>query len=101
LKPHRTQKLYYSTANFTLPGRQSVAASPPTTIIDIAAYLETKITAFKAHKTQAPLWPIFEEHVRKREKKEMFHLAASLTSVQISSETDLFAGVSEREAISA
>jgi len=70
--------------------------SPPTTIIDIAKYLDTKIAAFKAHKTQAPLWPIFEEHVRKREKKELFHLAASVNSAPVHGETDLFQGVSER-----
>jgi len=93
---HRTQKLYHSTANFSLPGRQPVMPSPPTTIIDIAKYLDTKIAAFKAHKTQAPLWPIFEEHVRKREKKELFHLAASVNSAPVHGETDLFQGVSER-----
>ena len=92
--PHRTAKLYYATANFSLPGRQPVTPSPPTTVIDIGQYLETKIAAFKTHKTQAPLWPIFEEHVRKRDKKEMFHLAASINSVAINAEKDLFEGVS-------
>ena len=93
--PYRTQKLYYSTADFRIPGRQPVTASPATTIIDIAPYWETKITAFKAHKTQAPLWPILEENLRKREKKEMFHLAASINSAPVRSETDLLEGISE------
>jgi len=94
ITPHRTQKLYHATANFNLPGRQPVTASPPTTVIEIGEYLETKIAAFRAHKSQSPLWPIFEDHVRKREKKELFHLEASLNSVPMNSETDLFQGVS-------
>ena len=94
ITPHRTQKLYHPTANFNLPGRQPVTASPPTTVIEIGEYLETKIAAFRAHKSQSPLWPIFEDHVRKREKKELFHLEASLNSVPMNRETDLFQGVS-------
>jgi LmbE family N-acetylglucosaminyl deacetylase len=94
IAPHRIQKLYHATANFSLPGRQPVTASPLTTVIEIGEYLETKIAAFKAHKTQSPLWPIFEEHVRKREKKELFHLSASVNSAPLNSETDLFQGVS-------
>ncbi len=91
--PHRTQKLYYQTADFTLPGRQPIALPPPTTVIDIGDCLETKITAFKAHSTQSPLWELFESHVRPRGRKEMFHLAARVTPGPIVQETDLFAGV--------
>jgi LmbE family N-acetylglucosaminyl deacetylase len=95
ITPHRTQKLYHATANFSLPGRQPVTAAPATTVIDIAKYVETKIAAFKEHKTQAPLWPIFEEYVRKRGKKEMFHLAASVNSTPLDKEADLFDGITE------
>jgi LmbE family N-acetylglucosaminyl deacetylase len=94
ITPHRTQKLYHSTANFSLPGRQPVTSSPPTSVIEIGEYLETKIAAFKAHKSQSPLWPIFEEHVRKREKREMFHLAAGVSAWQLNTEKDLLQGVS-------
>ncbi len=97
LQPHRTQKLYYATANFALPGRQPIMLSPATTIIDIGDYLEIKIAAFKAHASQAPLWPIFEENVRRRERQEMFHLAATVNSGPAVQETDLFAGVSEKD----
>jgi LmbE family N-acetylglucosaminyl deacetylase len=93
---HRTQKLYYATAPFSLPGRQPVTAAPPTTVIEIGEYVEAKIAAFKAHKSQAPLWPILEDNVRKREKNEMFHLAASVNPVSMNGETDVFAGVSEQ-----
>jgi len=93
--PHRTQKLYYATADFILPNRSPIALSPPTTVIDIGEHLETKIAAFKAHGTQQPLWALFESHVRPRGKHEMFHLAAKTTFGTAPTETDLFAGVGE------
>ena len=93
LSPHRTQKLYYSTALFTLADRQPVALSPATTTIDIGDYLETKIAAFKAHKSQTPLFSLFETNVRKRGKKEQFHLAARSVPSVIQPETDLFEDV--------
>jgi len=95
ITPHRTQKLYYSTANFTLPDRQPISLPPATAIIEIGEYLETKIAAFKAHSSQAPLWPMFESHVRQRRRQEMFHLAARVTPGLIEQETDLFAGIKE------
>lgn len=95
LAPHRTQKLYYATATFSLPDRQPITLSPPTAIIDISAQVETKITAFKAHSSQLPLWPLFEEHMRKRGGKELFHLAAAAKCDAKIEETDLFSGVIE------
>jgi len=93
LGPHRTQKLYYQTADFALPNRPPITFSPPSAIIDIRDHLETKISAFKAHETQAPLFQLFEENVRKRNNTEMFHLAASVKSGAVHSESDLFEGV--------
>lgn len=94
LEPHRAQKLYYSTALFTLPDRQPVALPPVTAVIEIGDLLETKIAAFKAHTSQAPLFPIFEQAVRQRGLKEVFHLAASVVPRHAEPETDLFHGVS-------
>lgn len=93
LRPHGTQKLYYATANFTLPERQPVALSPQTAIVNIGEHLETKIRAFKAHATQSPLFELFEGHVRRRGNYEMFHLVASINPGPVEKETDLFAGV--------
>jgi len=95
IRPHRSQKLYYGTVNFTLPDRQPVTLPPATAIIEIGDYLETKIAAFKAHTSQAPLWPLFESHVRQRGRQEMFHLAARVTPGLIEQETDLFTGIKE------
>ncbi len=93
LQAHRAQKLYYGTADFALPGRQPVAFSPATAVINIGDFLETKIQAFKAHTTQQPLWPLFEENVRRRGAQELFHLAAAVNSRSQQQETDLFADV--------
>jgi LmbE family N-acetylglucosaminyl deacetylase len=95
LLPHRAQKLYYATSAFTLPERQPVALPPATAMIDVGEYFEAKVEAFKAHTTQAPLVPIFENAVRQRGRQELFHLAAAVTPRTIEIETDLFAGVVE------
>jgi LmbE family N-acetylglucosaminyl deacetylase len=95
LTPHRTQKLYYATANSALPDRQPITLAPSSTVIEIGDYFETKISAFRAHTTQAPLWPLFESHVSQRGKQEMFHLAAWTKAEPIERETDLFAGIED------
>jgi LmbE family N-acetylglucosaminyl deacetylase len=94
-RAHRAQKLYYATAGFTLPERQPVSLAPTTAIIEVGQYLEDKIRAFKAHLTQAPLFPLFEKNVSRRGTKEMFHLVAASVPRVISPETDLFSGVDE------
>ncbi len=97
LQPHRTQKLYYTTALFTLPDRQLVSLSPVTTVIDIGDLLETKIQAFKQHTSQQPLFAIFERATRQRGRLETFHLAATTTPRYAQQETDLFEEVKEEE----
>jgi LmbE family N-acetylglucosaminyl deacetylase len=95
-RPHLPQKLYFATANFVLPDRQPITLSPATTVIEIGDHLETKITAFKAHTSQAPLWPLFESHVRQRGTKELFHLAADVVHEPMTQESDLFSGVEDK-----
>lgn len=93
LRPYRPQKLYYSTAAFTLPDRQPVALAPASAVIDIRDYFDRKVEAFKAHTTQAPLVPVFENALKQRGHQELFHLAASIHPKETEVETDLFAGV--------
>ncbi len=93
VSPYRPQKLYYATADFTLPGRQPVTLAPITTAVEIGNYLETKIEAFRAHESQRPLWPVFEEYARKRGRREIFHLVAAVKADSVAQESDLFAGV--------
>jgi LmbE family N-acetylglucosaminyl deacetylase len=95
LTPRRAQKLYYATADFALPNRQPITLPPATVYIEISEYLEAKIAAFKAHTSQAPLFPLLEGNVRKRGQREMFHLAASMIPGPVVQETDLFVGVKE------
>lgn len=95
LQPHRTPKLYYGTADFTLPERDPVSLAPITAEIDVGPYLTTKLAAFHAHTTQAPLFEIFEKHIHRQATKECFHLAARVTHGPIEFETDLFAGISD------
>ena len=97
LRPHCAERLYYTTAEFPLPGRQPITLSPATAIIDIGDHLETKISAFKAHKSQAPLWPLFEDNVRRRGRCEMFHLAARIGTGPVKQETDLFEPIRSRD----
>jgi LmbE family N-acetylglucosaminyl deacetylase len=93
--PHRAAKLYCAAAGIAIPGRPPITFAPQTASIDIGNHLETKISAFKAHKTQEPLWAMFEENVRKRGQAEHFHLAASIVTGAAKAETDLFAGIAE------
>ena len=95
LAPHKTQKLYYSTAPFILPDRPPVSPPPCTATIDIAPFLEDKIRAFQAHTTQAPLMARFGKAMRQFGSKERFHLAAANQPIDIQSETDLLTGVFE------
>ena len=96
LQPHQTQKLYYATALFTMPGRQPVSLAPTTAVIELEEReIETKIAAFKSHTSQAPLFGFFEEMVRKRRRMEVFHLANSIRPRKMETETDLFAGVED------
>ena len=93
VRPYRTQKLYYCTSRAPLPNRQPISLPPVTATIEIGVHLEAKIAAFHAHKTQAPLFPLFDSHVAKLGNPELFHLAASTTPGSIPIETDLFAGI--------
>lgn len=91
--PHRTQKLYYGTAPAPLPNRQPISLPPVTARIEIGEHLATKIAAFHAHQTQAPLFSLFDTHVEKLGSPELFQLAASGSPGEIALETDLFAGI--------
>jgi LmbE family N-acetylglucosaminyl deacetylase len=93
VEPHRVQKLYYSTANFVLPGRPPTSPPPITTVIQIGKYVETKIAAFAAHKTQAPVFPLVRDTILSRGPEEVFHLAATSKPHSIAPETDLLEGV--------
>jgi LmbE family N-acetylglucosaminyl deacetylase len=92
---YRPQKLYFNTATFTLSDRQPIAMPPATAVIDTGSFMDGKIAAFKAHRSQGPLSARFERIVRERGAHEVYHLAAHIHPRGCEHETDLFAGVSE------
>lgn len=97
LAPHRPQKLYFGTAMFALRDRQPASMPPASAVIELGKEgLEAKIAAFKCHKSQAPLFPLFEQTMRGRGSQELFHLAATAAPRKTEMEMDLFAGVSEQ-----
>jgi len=93
MEPHRVQKLYYSTANFVLPGRPPTSPPPITTVIQIGNYVETKIVAFAAHKTQAPVFPLVRDTILSRGPEEVFHLVGTSEPRSLAAETDFLEGV--------
>jgi LmbE family N-acetylglucosaminyl deacetylase len=95
VEPHRARKLYQTTAEFELAGRQPIMFSPVTATIDVRKFVEEKIKSFKCHTSQSPLWPIFEQSIREHAPIEQFHLAARSEPGPAVTETDLFAGITE------
>lgn len=75
--PHQAERLFYGTG-VAQPPTARLALLPPVDVeVDIAAYLEVKVAAFKAHLTQAPLAERFEAFARLSGGVERFHLAAA------------------------
>ena len=93
LPAHQPQKLYYGTADFSLPGYPPVASSPVTAVVDLGDFFHAKLAAFRAHTSQAALFPTLEKYVGTHRARETFHLAASSVPASSGNETDLFAGI--------
>jgi LmbE family N-acetylglucosaminyl deacetylase len=94
LTPHQTPKLYYTTTLFTMPDRQPISLPPASVTLELSAReLEAKISAFKCHTSQAPLFPFFDRYMHKRGHLELYHLAATATPRKMEEEKDLFAGI--------
>lgn len=95
LKTWQAKKLYYATAEYSLPERPSVSPSPVTARIHVAPYIKRKIEAFAQHTSQLPLLPIFKHAQDQAGEDELYHLAATAQVTVLEQETDLFAGISE------
>jgi LmbE family N-acetylglucosaminyl deacetylase len=94
-RPHCAEKLYYSTDAASLPNRPPISLPPVTATLEIGSQLKAKRDAFYAHKSQAPLFPLFDEHVKKLGNLELFNLAAGVKAGPVPIESDLFAGIVE------
>jgi len=95
LEPHRTQKLYYTSPDFNMTDREPVTLPPWNAKIVIGKRLDTKLAAFKAHTSQAPLFERVEKTFRQLGEQELFHLVAAYPPRQIQLESNLFEGVSQ------
>jgi len=94
LAPHRTQKLYYCAADFTLPDRIPTAPMTVTARVEVGRdRFEKKNQAFRLHLTQSPLFDRLRKNLGKMPTHEMFHLAATSQPRDARFETDLFEGV--------
>ncbi len=93
LTPWQAKKLYYVTAEFSLPERPVVSLPPVTARISVVPYLNRKIEAFAKHNTQHPLQPVFEHAQRRAGDHELFHLVATAEVTPMAMEHDLFRGV--------
>lgn len=87
--PHQAQRLFYSTVTQQPPGFPPVVLPTPQVDMDVNAYLERKIAAFRCHTTQAPLFARVEVFLRLAGGRELFHLAAGVPLPPAA--TDLFA----------
>ncbi|MGH9535899.1 MAG: PIG-L deacetylase family protein [Terriglobales bacterium] len=94
--PHQPARLYYGTAERTPPQMPRLNLPPIDLRVDITPYLETKLAAFQAHATQAPLFERFSAFAHSLGGVECFHLAAApvgLDRAALAASGDLFFGL--------
>jgi len=91
--PFQPARLYYATAPLQPPQFPQVWLPHPDVAVDVAAYLDNKIAAFRCHLTQAPLFDRVEPFLRMAGGTELFHLAAGQPLPEGPLATDLFAGL--------
>ena len=95
LTPWQARKLYYVTAEFSLKERPVVSLAPVTARVSVVPYLHRKLEAFAKHKTQHPLYSVFEHAQHRAGDHELFHLAATAEITPMQMEHDLFEGIRE------
>jgi LmbE family N-acetylglucosaminyl deacetylase len=95
LKPWQARKLYYVTAEFSLPERPVISPAPVTARVSVAPFIRRKIEAFALHTSQRVLLPVFEHAQQQAGEDELFHLAATAEVTPMRMEADLFAGIRE------
>jgi len=93
LTPHLVSKFYYMTGHANPWREMSRPFLPITTAIDISEYLETKLAAFRLHRSQQEWMTKLQEWVAANRQQEVYHRAASVVGNLPELETDLFAGL--------
>jgi len=90
---HKTQRLYYVTANFHLPDRPPAVPMPWTVILDIRTVRERKSEAFRQHFSQAPLMEKTKQLFARYGAEEFYALVATAEPQAARLTTDLFEGL--------
>jgi LmbE family N-acetylglucosaminyl deacetylase len=91
--PHKTERLYYLSTNYFLPGRQAPMPMPWTVELDIRSVRERKAKAFQAHVSQAPLMEQTKEIFKEHGGEEFYTLAAAAEPQAARLGNDLFEGL--------
>jgi LmbE family N-acetylglucosaminyl deacetylase len=90
---HKTQRLYYVTANFHMPDRPPAVLMPWTVVLDIRTVRERKSEAFRQHVSQAPLMERTKEIFERYGAEEFYALVATAEPQAARLTTDLFEGL--------
>lgn len=77
LEPWQAERLYYVTAFARPEGFLTVHLPPAHVAVNVEPWLERKIAAFKLHTTQAGLFELVEQFIRRTNGSEHFHLASA------------------------
>ena len=93
LMPHLVKKFYYMSGRETPWRKMSRPFMPITTIIDISGLVDTKLEAFKLHRSQQEWMSRLEEWIRANHNTEPYHRASSTVTGLPEIEIDLFAGL--------
>ena len=89
-RPHRAQRLYYSTTNVFLPGRVPPTPMPWTVKLDIRSVQGRKADAFRQHVSQAPLMQKTKGFFERFGGEEYYALVAAADPQAAALATDLF-----------
>lgn len=92
--PHKVKRLYYVTANVSLPDRPPPMMMPWTVTLDIRSVRDRKTEAFRQHVSQAPLMENTKSFFAKHGAEEFYSLVAVAEPQAARQSTDLFEGLS-------
>ncbi|HKP84594.1 MAG TPA: PIG-L family deacetylase [Blastocatellia bacterium] len=93
LAPHLVKKFYYMSGRETPWREMSKPFMPITTAIDISDFVETKLEAFKLHRSQQEWTDRLKQWISSNQNTEAYHRASSVVTGLPEIENDLFAGL--------
>lgn len=91
--PHLVRKFYYMSGREVPWRKMSKPFMPITTVIDISDLVDTKLEAFKLHRSQQEWMERLKEWIQANHNTEVYHRASSVVAGLPEIENDLFAGI--------